>query len=223
MHFMDTSFISNELWVKCLSYSLLLSLSTPWKICFIILCRMQNSQPTFLHVCNIIFTGRQLTIFNSQATIIIGGKEQGQPFQGQLSGLYYNGLKVLNMAAENDANIAIVGNVRLVGEVPSSMTTESTATAMQSEMSTSIMETTTTLATSTARRGKPPTKEPISQVSMRILLPYFQSLLVEMRFSACVSFLIRVNICLKSNAWCCSLEALWTQKWFGVGLLAVGW
>ncbi|XP_054584003.1 neurexin-1 isoform X13 [Eptesicus fuscus] len=98
--------------------------------------------------------GRQLTIFNSQATIIIGGKEQGQPFQGQLSGLYYNGLKVLNMAAENDANIAIVGNVRLVGEVPSSMTTESTATAMQSEMSTSIMETTTTLATSTARRGR---------------------------------------------------------------------
>nr|XP_055233853.1 neurexin-1 isoform X13 [Gorilla gorilla gorilla] len=114
--------------------------------------------------------GRQLTIFNSQATIIIGGKEQGQPFQGQLSGLYYNGLKVLNMAAENDANIAIVGNVRLVGEVPSSMTTESTATAMQSEMSTSIMETTTTLATSTARRGKPPTKEPISQTTDDILV-----------------------------------------------------
>ncbi|XP_032733707.1 neurexin-1 isoform X21 [Lontra canadensis] len=114
--------------------------------------------------------GRQLTIFNSQATIIIGGKEQGQPFQGQLSGLYYNGLKVLNMAAENDANIAIVGNVRLVGEVPSSMTTELTATAMQSEMSTSIMETTTTLATSTARRGKPPTKEPISQTTDDILV-----------------------------------------------------
>ncbi|XP_036026694.1 neurexin-1 isoform X28 [Onychomys torridus] len=114
--------------------------------------------------------GRQLTIFNSQATIIIGGKEQGQPFQGQLSGLYYNGLKVLNMAAENDANIAIVGNVRLVGEVPSSMTTESTATAMQSEMSTSIMETTTTLATSTARKGKPPTKEPVSQTTDDILV-----------------------------------------------------
>ncbi|XP_004699799.1 neurexin-1 isoform X15 [Echinops telfairi] len=114
--------------------------------------------------------GRQLTIFNSQATIIIGGKEQGQPFQGQLSGLYYNGLKVLNMAAENDANIAIVGNVRLVGEVPSSMTTESTATAMQSEMSTSIMETTTTLATGTARRGKPPTKEPVSQTTDDILV-----------------------------------------------------
>ncbi|EOB06812.1 Neurexin-1-alpha [Anas platyrhynchos] len=108
--------------------------------------------------------GRQLTIFNSQATIKIGGKERGHPFQGQLSGLYYNGLKVLNMAAENDANIVIEGNVRLVGEVPSSMTTESTATAMQSEMSTSVMETTTTLATSTARRGKAPTKEPIGQL-----------------------------------------------------------
>lgn len=127
--------------------------------------RVQCSQSTFLHVYNVIFTGRQLTIFNSQATIKIGGKERGHPFQGQLSGLYYNGLKVLNMAAENDANIMIEGNVRLVGEVPSSMTTESTATAMQSEMSTSVMETTTTLATSTARRGKAPTKEPIGQVS----------------------------------------------------------
>ncbi|XP_062824963.1 neurexin-1 isoform X35 [Anolis carolinensis] len=114
--------------------------------------------------------GRQLTIFNSQATIKIGGKERGHPFQGQLSGLYYNGLKVLNMAAENDANIVIEGNVRLVGEVPSSMTTESTATAMQSEMSTSVMETTTTLATSTARRGKPPTKEPIGQTTDDILV-----------------------------------------------------
>nr|XP_025951215.1 neurexin-1 isoform X28 [Dromaius novaehollandiae] len=114
--------------------------------------------------------GRQLTIFNSQATIKIGGKERGHPFQGQLSGLYYNGLKVLNMAAENDANIVIEGNVRLVGEVPSSMTTESTATAMQSEMSTSVMETTTTLATSTVRRGKTPTKEPIGQTTDDILV-----------------------------------------------------
>lgn len=164
---MDTSLKSNELWVKSFSYSLLLSLFTPWKSVIIL---VQCSQSTFLHVYNIIFTGRQLTIFNSQATIKIGGKERGHPFQGQLSGLYYNGLKVLNMAAENDANIVIEGNVRLVGEVPSSMTTESTATAMQSEMSTSVMETTTTLATSTARRGKAPTKEPIGQVSQLLYL-----------------------------------------------------
>ncbi|KAM4772827.1 neurexin-1 isoform 18-T18 [Rhinophrynus dorsalis] len=113
--------------------------------------------------------GRQLTIFNSQATIKIGGKDRGHPFQGQLAGLYYNGLKVLNMAAENDPNIVIEGNVRLVGDVPSSMTTESTATAMQSEMSTSIMETTTTLATST-RKGKMPTREPIGQTTDDILV-----------------------------------------------------
>ncbi|XP_031758054.1 neurexin-1 isoform X17 [Xenopus tropicalis] len=111
--------------------------------------------------------GRQLTIFNSQATIKIGGKDQGQPFQGQLSGLYYNGLKVLNMAAENNPDIVIEGNVRLVGDVPSSMTTESTATAMQSEMSTSIMETTTTLATSTR---KSPTREPVGQTTDDILV-----------------------------------------------------
>ncbi|XP_073410082.1 neurexin-1 isoform X14 [Dendrobates tinctorius] len=112
--------------------------------------------------------GRQLTIFNSQATIKIGGKERGHPFQGQLSGLYYNGLKVLNMAAESDSNIVIEGNVRLVGDVPSSMTTESTATAMQSEMSTSIMETTTTLANT--KRIKPPTREPVGQSSDDLLV-----------------------------------------------------
>ncbi|XP_033872777.3 neurexin-1-beta isoform X21 [Acipenser ruthenus] len=103
-------------------------------------------------------TGRQLTIFNSQTTIKIGGKDRSRPFQGQLSGLYYNGLKVLNMAVDNDPNIKIEGSVRLVGEAPPSMTTESSATANQSQTSTSIMEITTTTASS--RRGKPPTREP---------------------------------------------------------------
>ncbi|XP_015218508.1 neurexin 1a isoform X8 [Lepisosteus oculatus] len=102
--------------------------------------------------------GRQLTIFNSQTTIKIGGKDRSRPFQGQLSGLYYNGLKVLNMAVESDPNIKIEGSVRLVGESPSSMTTESSATANHSETSTSIMEITTTTASS--RRGKPPAREP---------------------------------------------------------------
>ncbi|XP_043910747.1 neurexin-1 isoform X4 [Protopterus annectens] len=113
--------------------------------------------------------GRQLTIFNSQAAIKIGGKDQGRPFQGQLSGLYYNGLKVLNMAADNP-NIKIEGSVRLVGEVPSSITTESSGISKQSEMSTSVMETTTTLATSTAGRGKPPTRELIGQPTDDLLV-----------------------------------------------------
>nr|XP_032657761.1 neurexin 3 isoform X28 [Chelonoidis abingdonii] len=99
--------------------------------------------------------GRQLTIFNTQAQIAIGGKDRGRPFQGQLSGLYYNGLKVLNMAAENNPNIKINGSVRLVGEVPSILGTTST-TSMPPEMSTTVMETTTTMATTTTRKNRSP-------------------------------------------------------------------
>nr|XP_013796068.1 PREDICTED: neurexin 3 isoform X6 [Apteryx mantelli mantelli] len=105
-------------------------------------------------------TGRQLTIFNTQAQIAIGGKDRGRLFQGQLSGLYYNGLKVLNMAAENNPNIKINGSVRLVGEVPSILGTTPT-TSMPPEMSTTVMETTTTMATTTTRKNRsPPSIQP---------------------------------------------------------------
>ncbi|XP_066483975.1 neurexin 3 isoform X2 [Tiliqua scincoides] len=105
-------------------------------------------------------SGRQLTIFNTQAQIAIGGKDRGRLFQGQLSGLYYNGLKVLNMAAENNANIKINGSVRLVGEVPSILGTAPT-TSMPPEMSTTVMETTTTMATTTTRKNRStPTIQP---------------------------------------------------------------
>nr|XP_038967568.1 neurexin-3 isoform X16 [Rattus norvegicus] len=97
--------------------------------------------------------GRQLTIFNTQAQIAIGGKDKGRLFQGQLSGLYYDGLKVLNMAAENNPNIKINGSVRLVGEVPSVSGTTQT-TSMPPEMSTTVMETTTTMATTTTRKNR---------------------------------------------------------------------
>ncbi|XP_061601663.1 neurexin-1a-beta-like isoform X12 [Cololabis saira] len=105
--------------------------------------------------------GRQLTIFNSQTTIQIGGweRDRSRSFQGQLSGLYYNGLKVFNMAAEGDPNIKIQGSVRLVGESPSSITPQSSTTGNRSETSTSIMEITTTTASS--RRVKQTTpREP---------------------------------------------------------------
>ncbi|XP_066438717.1 neurexin-2-beta isoform X7 [Eleutherodactylus coqui] len=101
--------------------------------------------------------GRQLTIFNSQAVIKVGGKDQGRPFQGQISGLYYNGLKVLSLAAESDPNVRTEGNLMLVGENPSVMTTETTATTLLADMSTTIMETTTTMATTTTRKGRSPT------------------------------------------------------------------
>ncbi|XP_061563162.1 neurexin-3b-like isoform X2 [Cololabis saira] len=100
--------------------------------------------------------GRQLTIFNTQATISIGGNDRKRPYQGQLSGLYYNGLKVLNMAAEGHANIRVNGSVRLVGDVPSSRGAARTTTSVPPEMSTTFIETTTTLSTTTTRKQRSP-------------------------------------------------------------------
>ncbi|XP_044022304.1 neurexin 3a isoform X18 [Siniperca chuatsi] len=97
--------------------------------------------------------GRQLTIFNTQATVAIGGSDHGRPFQGQLSGLYYNGLKVLNMAAEGNPNIKINGSVRLVGDVPS-VAGSARTTAMPPEMSTTFIETTTMMSTTTTRKHR---------------------------------------------------------------------
>lgn len=97
--------------------------------------------------------GRQLTIFNTQATVAIGGSDRGRPFQGQLSGLYYNGLKVLNMAAEGNPNIKINGSVRLVGDVPS-VAGSARTTAMSPEMTTTFIETTTMMSTTTTRKHR---------------------------------------------------------------------
>ncbi|XP_036927578.1 neurexin 3a isoform X6 [Acanthopagrus latus] len=97
--------------------------------------------------------GRQLTIFNTQATVAIGGSDRSRPFQGQLSGLYYNGLKVLNMAAEGNPNIKINGSVRLVGDVPS-VAGSARTTAMPPEMSTTFIETTTMMSTTTTRKHR---------------------------------------------------------------------
>ncbi|XP_074555457.1 neurexin-2-beta isoform X8 [Halichoeres trimaculatus] len=102
--------------------------------------------------------GRQLTIFNSQAFIKIGGGgDKGRHFQGQISGLYYNGLQVLKLAAEGDPNVQTQGNLRLVGDVPSVLTTDTTSTTPLADMSTTIMETTTTMATTTTRKQRSPT------------------------------------------------------------------
>ncbi|KAM7397979.1 hypothetical protein PAMA_006044 [Pampus argenteus] len=114
----------------------------------------------------LLLKGRQLTIFNSQAVIKIGGHDNGRPFQGQISGLYYNGLHVLKLAAENDPSIQVEGNLRLVGDSLSVLTTDTTsATPLAvSDMSTTIMETTTTMATTTTRRQRSPSlRESISK------------------------------------------------------------
>ncbi|KAG8009212.1 Neurexin-1a [Nibea albiflora] len=74
--------------------------------------------------------GRQLTIFNSQTTVRVGGGERSAGmFQGQLSGLYYNGLRILNMAAEGHPHIKVEGSARLVGDMPSSSITPQSSAA----------------------------------------------------------------------------------------------
>ncbi|KAL2094838.1 hypothetical protein ACEWY4_009557 [Coilia grayii] len=117
--------------------------------------------------------GRQLTIFNSQAAIKIGGQDKGRPFQGQISGLYYNGLQVLKLAAEGDHNVRVEGNLRLVGDAPSVLSTETTSATppAAADMSTTIMETTTTMATTTTRRQRSPSlKDSITQSSDDLLV-----------------------------------------------------
>ncbi|XP_061787885.1 neurexin 1a isoform X6 [Nerophis lumbriciformis] len=95
--------------------------------------------------------GRQLTIFNSQTTVRVGGRDQGAAmFQGQLSGLYYNGLRILNMAAEGHPHIRVHGSARLVGDMPSSSITPQSSAAAggnRSDSAPSISDVTTTTAT----------------------------------------------------------------------------
>lgn len=120
--------------------------------------------------CVCVSSGRQLTIFNSQAFIKVGGGEKGRHFQGQISGLYYNGLQVLKLAAESDPNVQVHGNLRLVGDVPSVMTTDTTSTTPLADMSTTIMETTTTMATTTTRKQRSPTmRDSVTQVRVCVL------------------------------------------------------
>ncbi|XP_077597714.1 neurexin-2-beta isoform X9 [Stigmatopora nigra] len=115
--------------------------------------------------------GRQLTIFNSQAFIKIGGGEKGRHFQGQISGLYYNGLQVLKLAAEGDSNVQAQGSLRLVGDVPSVLATDTTSTTPLADMSTTIMETTTTMATTTTRKQRSPTiRDSVTQNADEILV-----------------------------------------------------
>ncbi|KAL4612984.1 neurexin-1a isoform X14 [Arapaima gigas] len=99
--------------------------------------------------------GRQLTIFNSQSTIKVGGLDRDRPFQGQLSGMYYNGLKVFGMAAEGDPNVKVEGSVRLVGDSSASNTPQSSTTGNRSDSSSPFGGMTTTTASN--RRGQQPT------------------------------------------------------------------
>ncbi|KAJ7987766.1 hypothetical protein DPEC_G00329910 [Dallia pectoralis] len=100
--------------------------------------------------------GRQLTIFNSQTTVTVGGGQGAGQFQGQMAGLYYNGLKILNMAAEGHAHIRLEGSTRLVGDMPSSSITPHASAAAggnRSDPAANAGDITTTTATNRKQGG----------------------------------------------------------------------
>lgn len=74
------------------------------------------------------FSGHQLATFNAQATIQIGGKQRKpqsgrervkreapieRPFTGVISGLVFNNLRILDLAAEGDPRVTVDGDVSM--------------------------------------------------------------------------------------------------------------
>lgn len=72
--------------------------------------------------CNRLL-GHQLSVFNNQAAIQIGGKWNRvkqrieRPFGGIISGLVFNGLRILDLAYEKDRRTEIRGDVTRVNTV----------------------------------------------------------------------------------------------------------
>ena len=72
----------------------------------------------------LIGAGQQLTVFNSQSQIQIGGKwnptlrRVERPFRGVLAGFVYNGLRPLDLAADQDKRTKVQGDVRILESIP---------------------------------------------------------------------------------------------------------
>lgn len=71
-----------------------------------------------LNLC--ISTGHQLTVFNSQSTIQVGGRwnrSKGRverPFLGVIAGLVVNGARILELATAKDSKVTTRGDVQLL-------------------------------------------------------------------------------------------------------------
>lgn len=71
-----------------------------------------------IHIFNV--AGHQLSVFNSQAQIQIGGKwnhakqRVERPFSGVMAGLVFNGLRLLDLASEKDGRTSVRGDVQLM-------------------------------------------------------------------------------------------------------------
>lgn len=68
--------------------------------------------------------GRQRFIFNSQSQIHVGGRwneakaQVDRPFVGIMAGLVFNGIRVLDLAAERDPRIQLKGDIELLTSIP---------------------------------------------------------------------------------------------------------
>ncbi|XP_049829259.1 neurexin-1 isoform X6 [Schistocerca gregaria] len=62
--------------------------------------------------------GHQLTVFNSQSKVQVGGKWNNytkrieRPFSGVMAGIVFNGLRILDLAAEGDVRTTLRGDMR---------------------------------------------------------------------------------------------------------------
>lgn len=79
-----------------------------------------NREPLLILKLSFLNSGHQLSVFNSQAQIQVGGKwnrakqKVERAFIGVLSGLVFNGLRLLDLAAEQDPRTEVRGDVTLL-------------------------------------------------------------------------------------------------------------
>jgi len=72
----------------------------------------------------ITFLGNQLSVFNSQSQVQLGGKWHRakqrieRPFVGVIAGVVFNGIRVLDFAADKDPNVGIRGEVQPIPSLP---------------------------------------------------------------------------------------------------------
>ncbi|RWS30095.1 neurexin-1-like protein [Leptotrombidium deliense] len=65
--------------------------------------------------------GKQLTMLNSHAKLQVGGRKSSikstieMPFHGIMSGVVFNGLHLLDMAAERDPRVIVDGDIKMLG------------------------------------------------------------------------------------------------------------
>ncbi|KAK6635116.1 hypothetical protein RUM44_000365 [Polyplax serrata] len=68
-------------------------------------------------------SGPQLSVFNTQGKVLIGGRWEAnshaieRPFSGVMSGFVFNGQRVLDLAAEKDPRVTVVGDVQPMSSI----------------------------------------------------------------------------------------------------------